>query len=250
MRIILKPAGAILVAGALTLVGVVAVRTLGTSAPNAAPVGKPAGVDPIEARPGIGVVTDPGEVSEKGMLAAWNRSADQARDWLFLGPLTSGETITDKANNQDAQAKMSRIINKAYLPNEAKYTAREGASFKLFGKDYTWKKIRGSAFDFKDIYATPELPLDKLKDMVVYGVAHIQSEKAQDRVVQFRSDDGAIVWLNGKQVYKNTAIRGVTVEEKITLPLNAGKNTVLVKVGQGDGGWGLLFHFEDLTGLK
>ena len=195
-------------------------------------------------------VTDPGELDEKNMMATWNRDTTQARDWLFLGPLISGENIADKSNNEDVQAKMARIINKAYLPNEAKYAAREGASFLLFGKNYAWRKIRGSAFDFKEIFTSPQTPVNSLKNVVVYGVTQIQSAKAQTKTLRFRSDDGAIVWLNSKQVYKNTTIRGVKIEDKIALPLKAGQNSLLVKVGQGDGGWGMMVQFEDLSGVQ
>lgn len=248
MRIIIKPAGVLILAGVLAVGGVLFVkRGAPPRAASAAPVGKPAA--PPTKSP-LGEVTDPGELNEKGMIATWNRDTAQARDWLFLGPLRSGEEIVEKANNQSDQEKMARIINKAYLPNEAKYAAREGATFQLAGTSYSWRKVHGSAFDFKNLFATPEQPMDRLKNMVVYGVTQFQSEKAQQKVIRFRSDDGAIVWLNGKQVYKNTAIRGVTAEDKLTLDLNSGKNTLLVKVGQGDGGWGLMVQFEDLSGLK
>jgi hypothetical protein len=247
LRIIIKPKGLI----ALTVV--IAAAMLGIAAPQfkahrdakGAPVGAASVGGSTAEAADLNTITDPGELEEKGMIRDWNKAPGQAHDWLFLGPLASGSQIKTKSNEQNAQAQMDRIVNSVYLPNEAKYQAKENATFNLYGKTYSWRKVHGSAFDFKDMYSGPQTPVNSLKDVVVYGVTEIDSPEATTKIMHFRSDDGAIVWLNGDQVFKTTKIRGVRPEDTFPVKLRAGKNTLLVKVGQGDGGWGLMVHLQD-----
>lgn len=238
MKVILKPGGLTIFAGVVVIVSTVIARK---SVHPTSAVGAVLGTNaPISSE-----IVDPGEREEKAMMNEWNENVQQARDWLFLGPLLSGSQIDTLANNDNAQAQMDRIVNTPYLPNEAKYSAQENATFTLHGKKYTWRKVHGSAFDFKELFATPEAPRDTLKNVVVYGVTSIHSAKAEKKIMHFRSDDGAIVWLNGKQIFKQTKIRGVREEDKIPITLHAGRNSFLVKVGQGEGGWGMVLQLED-----
>jgi hypothetical protein len=64
------------------------------------------------------------------------------------------------------------------------------------------------------------------------------------------SDDGARVWLNGQEVFSVNTIRGVQPDQDAIpgLTLRAGKNLLLVKVGQGVGGWGLAARLEGTGG--
>lgn len=253
MRVVIKPKGLIALSAVLIaiIVGVAIpqFRARSLSGDNGK---KPVG----SALPGAAQANNqpdditPPEREEKQMLQEWNKDQSQARDWLFLGPLSAGSQIAVKGNEGDAQAQMARVIDTVYLPDEAKYQARENASFNLNGKTVTWRKIHGSAFDFKDLYSADGTPMVNLKNVVVYAIATIDSPKTQKKIIHFRSDDGAIVWLNGTQVFKTTVIRGVKPEDIIPITLRPGKNTLLVKVGQGDGGWGMMVHFEDAKGEK
>lgn len=252
MRVIIKPKGLIALGalGATIVLGVVATQLGAKSsegpkpAENAAPVGGLA--KPTASPEAPDAIDNPGEGEEKVMLSDWNKNKDQARDWLFLGPLPSGVEIKEMSNTAEDQAQMDRIMNTVYLPNEAKYQAKENATFSLNGKDFTWKKVQGSAFDFKEMYHTNGVRYDSLRNMVVYGIANVESPKSARKTLRIRSDDGAIVWLNGDQVFKSTRIRGVrTEEETVPIKLREGNNTILVKVGQGRGGWGMMFNIED-----
>jgi hypothetical protein len=52
------------------------------------------------------------------------------------------------------------------------------------------------------------------------------------------SDDGLKVWLNGRVIVDADVYRGFDITaHRVTLPLAAGTNTLLVKVTQGVGGW-------------
>ncbi len=251
VQVIVKPLGAI-VLGVLAVGGVASVVFLGgasvrgrKASAKTASVGKSAVGLPTAASPAKApYVRDAGEIGEANEITAMN-TAEQSRPWLFVGPLPAGSTIQGAAENQSEQWQMDKIIGTNYLPDEAKYQGREGATLTAGGQTFTWRKVEGSAFDFKTLFATPETPMESLENKVVYGFTRFNSAKAQKKVLRFRSDDGAIVWLNGKQVHKTTKIRGLREEDKIPVQLREGKNTLLVKVGQGKMGWGMLAQLKD-----
>ncbi|MBC8136880.1 MAG: hypothetical protein H8F28_13430 [Fibrella sp.] len=189
-----------------------------------------------------------GEVSDKEVLATLNAAPGQSRDWLFLGPLLSGSTITGVTNTESDAATMRKIISTSYLPTESKYKARENSPVTVNNATYRWRKAKGSAFNFKEMFTSKETPFYALTNVVVYGYTTIESKGATEKRLRFRSDDGAIVWINGQQVYMGDKIRGIeTGEDIIPLKLRPGRNNVLVKVAQGSGGWGMSFHIEDMS---
>ncbi|HVR76104.1 MAG TPA: hypothetical protein VMT52_17365 [Planctomycetota bacterium] len=60
------------------------------------------------------------------------------------------------------------------------------------------------------------------------------------------SDDGVVVWLNGKKVHAKNATRALMVDEDVVdARLEAGKNRILLKVTQGDGQWELTLRITD-----
>lgn len=75
----------------------------------------------------------------------------------------------------------------------------------------------------------------------------ITSHKASAVVVSLGSDDGIEVWLNGEKVLSHDVPRGVAADqERVELPLNAGKNEILMKIFNNSGGHGFYFSlFQD-----
>lgn len=56
------------------------------------------------------------------------------------------------------------------------------------------------------------------------------------------SDDAINVWLNGKQVHENKSSRAVAADQdKVSLNLVAGENKLLMKISNGQGGFGFYF---------
>ena len=72
-----------------------------------------------------------------------------------------------------------------------------------------------------------------------------------EREVQFRfgRDDQGKIWLNGKEVFANENM-GWAILDNDTVPvtLKAGKNTILVKVCNGELSWGFFFRITDADG--
>lgn len=84
--------------------------------------------------------------------------------------------------------------------------------------------------------------LDKLlrggNDRVAYLKTQMVSEQEQEALLEMGSDDGIKVWLNGRVVHANNAVRPCTPgQDKKKIRLNRGPNTLLVKITQGGGEW-------------
>lgn len=80
------------------------------------------------------------------------------------------------------------------------------------------------------------------RDSVVYLYREIQATAAIEIPAAFGSDDTLTVWLNGTKLVSENVYRPLTPDEtKTTLKLKPGKNTLLLKIGQGDGDWAFTF---------
>lgn len=237
-QVIFKPGGvvALVAVSAMVVTGIVVALGGSGSQKNVA------GAAPAPPPP---VVTDAANMSDEQRLVSLNNDTEQARDWLFLGPLPTGTAIPDGAMTDENRAQMLRIIGTPYLPTEAKYQAHEDTAVTLKKESFRWRKVHGSAFNFQELFDGKNAPSGILSNVVVYGYTTIESKGAARKNLHFRSDDGAIVWMNGQQVYRGNEIRGVDIEDVIPVELRDGQNNVLVKVGQGSNGWGMSFHLED-----
>ncbi|MBE7500558.1 MAG: HEAT repeat domain-containing protein [Verrucomicrobiales bacterium] len=91
----------------------------------------------------------------------------------------------------------------------------------------------------------PQRPwlLDLLKHLsgeqcVAYLRTHLYSEEAEPARIEFGSDDGLKVWLNGQVVHTHNTARPLTVgSDPVNVTLKPGWNTLLIKVTQNNLGW-------------
>lgn len=80
-----------------------------------------------------------------------------------------------------------------------------------------------------------------------YVKTKIWLEREQNTLLELGSDDGIKVWLNGKLVHSNNAVRGHEhATDVIETNMKKGWNTVLMKITQGVGGWGASLVITDL----
>ena len=80
------------------------------------------------------------------------------------------------------------------------------------------------------------------ENAVVYLYREFDFARAAELPVSLAGDDTLTVWLNGKKVFSRKTPLGATPgQARLKLRLLPGKNTLLVKVCQGGGGWA--FHF-------
>jgi hypothetical protein len=114
------------------------------------------------------------------------------------------------------------------------------------GREYAWKAFH-----------TPELngvvPLGRVlglgDDLVGFSYAEITVDATQQVRLLAGSDDGLVVWLNGKRVLAVLEERVLAVgQDHVDVDLVAGVNRLLVKPINLTGGWGFCLQITDPGG--
>jgi len=96
-----------------------------------------------------------------------------------------------------------------------------------------------------ELYGEPE----HLAHCVAYATCTVSSPREQDVQMRFSSDDDALVWFNGRQVWRHDGPRGVHWDsDVVAVKLPAGETRILVKVYNEVGQWGFFMRFTDAAG--
>ena len=96
--------------------------------------------------------------------------------------------------------------------------------------------------DFNELFG-------KTMNAVAYALTYIDSPEELDAILAIGSDDGVVIWLNDEEIHRYSVGRPYTPkEDHVELHLRKGRNKLLVKIGQGRGGWGFCAHLEDGDG--
>ena len=81
------------------------------------------------------------------------------------------------------------------------------------------------------------LPSDQV---AVYYLVYADSVADQDVGLLLGTDDGCKVWVDGKVVHRNATTRALGfAQDRLRVHLHAGRNPIVVKVVNGDGGSGV-----------
>jgi len=150
----------------------------------------------------------------------------QMRLWQVLGPFPNpGGQGFDTVYTPENQVDVSKPV-----------AAPGGAANVL------WKPASNNPAGFVDL-----LQLFKPNNHVcAYAVIYVKSPNARRAQLSAGSDDGVKIWVNGGLKVSHDITRGAAPgQEEQPVDLRAGWNEVLLKVTQGDGGWG--FYFDLLT---
>ncbi|MBD3241995.1 MAG: hypothetical protein GF331_15505, partial [Chitinivibrionales bacterium] len=84
---------------------------------------------------------------------------------------------------------------------------------------------------------------------VAYLFAYVHVPSARDALVLCGSDDAIKVWCNDSLVWANRVFRGVARDDDVVkVRLHEGVNTLLLKVIQDVGGWGVFCRLADMQG--
>ncbi|HEY7153202.1 MAG TPA: VCBS repeat-containing protein [Gemmataceae bacterium] len=80
-------------------------------------------------------------------------------------------------------------------------------------------------------------------DAVVYLHREIECAAPMELPVSLGSDDSLTIWLNGQKIVAENAARACAPDQnRAVLKLKAGKNNLLMKIGQGGGEWAFYFR--------
>jgi hypothetical protein len=155
--------------------------------------------------------------------------------WWIVGPF---------ANPGGWERDTKHAVETAPVDLAARYAGAKGARI-------GWQKAERPA----DLPLTDEHFID-LADMMrpnenvaAYALAWIVAPAETDAVLAIGSDDGVVAWLNGEQVHANHVGRGYTSrEDRVDVRLKRGRNKLMLKITQGNGGWCFAAHLEDAEG--
>jgi len=114
-------------------------------------------------------------------------------------------------------------------------------------KDVKWEKLSDK---YADGFVNLEEIFEDNRYTVAYGLTTVISPAEREAQLRIGSDDDVKVWLNGEPVWKYKHRWGpATIDRDIVnVKLNKGKNSIMVKVTQGPGGWGFYLRITDTNG--
>lgn len=85
--------------------------------------------------------------------------------------------------------------------------------------------------------------ITKTPNVVAYAYTTVQVDEPGPYLLALGSDEGVRLWLNGDLVHDNLVERPINADDDlIPVTLKKGKNSILVKVEQGWGGWGFILR--------
>ncbi|MBN9518508.1 c-type cytochrome [bacterium] len=102
-----------------------------------------------------------------------------------------------------------------------------------------WRAVRPDARGYFDLAA---LHGNAGKNSASYLYAEIDSPEEQDAQVQLGIDDSAVLWVNGREAFRHSDTRAAAPGQyTVPVRLTRGKNTIMLKVANGDNPHGAYF---------
>ena len=155
--------------------------------------------------------------------------------WMIVGPFD--------APMNDRLSHVFEPENKLDLAAAYKGKGGKTISWKPFERSFTANADLTDEFfvEFQKVFGELEY------NAVAYALVDLVSPDEQDVVLAVGSDDGVVMWLNGREVHRHDVGRAYTSkEDRVPVTLNAGKNQLLVKISQGGGMWGFCVHVDSV----
>jgi hypothetical protein len=132
---------------------------------------------------------------------------------------------------------MDAALDTEYGPEKVAFD--QALKFRARDNMLAWKTIRPDGKGYFDLAA---LHGNAGNNSASYMHAEIESPVEQAGAVLLGPDDGARLWVNGKEVFVTRETKAATPEaHKIPVKLTRGKNTVLLKVANGNNPHGFYF---------
>lgn len=90
---------------------------------------------------------------------------------------------------------------------------------------------------------------EKNEDVFTYAFAEVEAAHAMPVLLKVGSDDGCVVWVNGKRVHEALQPRSLQVDQDIIeTELAQGANRIMIKVQQGGADWQFVARLTDRDG--
>ncbi len=147
--------------------------------------------------------------------------------WMVIGPFAS-------PGGNDG-------LDKTYGPERAFDLAA-----KIDGK--SWSLVRPESGGYIDL---AKLHGDKANNTVSFAYKAIESPEAADATVLLGTDDGATLYVNGKEIFTHKETRAASPEQNtVKVKLQKGKNDILLKIANGNNPHGFYFTIVGAPELK
>jgi putative heme-binding domain-containing protein len=147
-------------------------------------------------------------------LATLNTASFTPDTWLLAGPFA--------ANGNDG-------LDKDFGPERAFNGA---ATFETKSGKVGWRTVRRADNGYIDLAAFHG---DPGNNSVSYAYREIESPVDQEAEIALGTDDGGKLWVNGKEVFALKTTRAAAAEQnRVKVPLIKGRNTILLKIANGN----------------
>ena len=188
-------------------------------------------------------------------LDEWEKLAEKYAPYEIEIPRRIISRIT---KNKDIKAD---FIQNWYLSNSFKNESNRGLDTEFIDEEKTdlldyktdrnnqevkWSQAKTSNrgyLNFKEKISPNE-------NVVAYAFTTIEAAEPGKVLLLLGSDDGSALWFNGKESFRKKIGRSAyPCDEIIPVQVKKGTNSILVKVDQGTGGWGLYLQVMDSKGI-
>jgi thiol-disulfide isomerase/thioredoxin/protocatechuate 3,4-dioxygenase beta subunit len=143
-------------------------------------------------------------------------------DWQVLGPIP-------KLNRNDTE------LNRVLVPDET--SLHPGTAVTIAGKEYTWRPWPRGLVNF---HRALDAKGGTAQYALSYAATEFTSDEAREATLSLSHDDGAVIWLNGEEVYRSDANASSRLDQAaVKVALKKGTNQLLAKVGQATSTWEL-----------
>jgi hypothetical protein len=170
-------------------------------------------------------------VDPRTLRASWDNAQKKQfentiSDWQVLGPF--------KLDGKMAGLDVSSPFEDEFL-RRGDGAVDLKASYKTPAGAVKWNAVKADRRGYVDLVAAA----GQLEYANAYAYAEIQSIHARETVLSVGSDDGVMIWLNGKQVHKHEVGRSFHAgSDTVPVYLKAGVNRLVIKCDNYVGGWG------------
>ena len=172
-------------------------------------------------------------------IAKDERTKTRARSMLVDIERLEGFIVTWMASGPYTRKGLARedLFNIEFAPEKP-----DGSEVKWIAMPAFTDKARPWLIDINEVF--------RGENRVAYLRTRVRSPEMQEALIELGSDDGVTVWLNGKLVHANNALRGIELaQDKVKVTLEEGWNSLLVKVTQGPGHWYLCLRLLTPDGM-
>ncbi|MEN8249327.1 MAG: glycoside hydrolase family 20 zincin-like fold domain-containing protein [Bacteroidota bacterium] len=166
------------------------------------------------------------------------------KDFMMIGPFPNKlpEGVKDYFHLEHTCTGFSKDYLEA-IGGETGVSPFIGHKVEWEGDSVKWFRYQSESdiIDLKKVFS----PNDAV---VSYAAIWIESKIEQEKILGVGSNDGIKAWFGGKQILKVHKPRTVSIDDEyLKLNLKPGKNLLLLKIGQGFGGWGFVLRPVDNT---